>query len=210
MKSKEQIHDEPIDSHLSLNESFWNERYQNYQMGWDMQQVSPPIKAFIDTIDNKELKILIPGCGNAHEAMYLLDNGFKNVALIDISSVLVNRLMKKFKDEPIQIIHGDFFEHKGKYDLILEQTFFCALDLFFRERYVQKCFDLLNQDGKLAGLLFNVDFGANHPPFGGSKEEYQRLFETSFKILRLDICKNSFPSRMGNELFFEFEKRSVK
>ena len=207
MKSKEQIHDEPIEPHLSLNENFWNERYRNDQMGWDMQQVSPPIKAYIDTIDNKELKILIPGCGNAYEAMYLLDHGFKNVTLIDISSVLVSRLIRKFKDKSVQIIHGDFFEHKGKYNLILEQTFFCALDLSFREKYVQKCFSLLNLDGKLSGFLFNINFGANHPPFGGSKGEYQQLFETSFKILRLDICENSFPSRMGSELFFEFEKR---
>src|SRR5665213_784292 len=152
MKSRTEAK-EGFGSKLSLDESFWNERYRSDQTGWDMSQVSPPIKSYIDSISDKKLRILIPGCGNAYEAAYLLDQGFDRVTLVDISSVLVNRLKEKFKGKSIRIIHSDFFEHEGKYDLIIEQTFFCALDLTFRHRYVRKCFDLLDEHGKLAGLL---------------------------------------------------------
>ncbi len=194
-------------SKFSLDESFWNDRYRSNQTGWDINLVSPPIKSYIDSINDKKLRILIPGCGNAYEATYLLDQGFDRVNLVDLSSVLIDRLKEKFKGKSIRIIHSDFFEHEKKYDLIIEQTFFCALDLTLRQRYVEKCLDLLGEHGKLAGLLFNVDFGFDHPPFGGKKEDYQKVFEPFFDFIHFEACKNSIPQRMGNELFFEFVKK---
>ncbi|HXH19987.1 MAG TPA: hypothetical protein VNJ07_12995 [Chitinophagales bacterium] len=33
------------------------------------------------------------------------------------------------KDIPVvRLIHRDFFKHQGRYDLIIEQTFFCAIN----------------------------------------------------------------------------------
>jgi hypothetical protein len=126
----------------SETSSYWDNCYLNNQTGWDMKQVSPPLKSYIDKLENKELKILIPGCGNAYEAEYLLDKGFKNVTLIDFSTVITNRLKEKYKDIPIRIVNKNFFDHQGKYDLILEQTFFCALDPSLREKYLEKCYNL--------------------------------------------------------------------
>lgn len=186
---------------------FWDNRYLNNETGWDMHQVSPPLKSYIDSIKDKNLKILIPGCGNAYEAEYLLDNGFKNVTLIDISKIVTSRLKEKHKDEPINIINENFFNHDGKYDLILEQTFFCALDPSLRKKYVQKCYDLLNDNGKIAGVLFNKRFTETEPPFVASDEEYQSLFSPSFIFEKYEECKNSIEPRQGNEVFFIFRKR---
>ncbi len=44
-----------------------------------MNQASPPLKSYIDKLKNKNLKILITGCGNAYEAEWLLQNDFNNV-----------------------------------------------------------------------------------------------------------------------------------
>ena len=105
--------------------------------------VSPPIKAYIDTLANKNLRILIPGSGNSYEAEYLLDHGFTNITVIDIAPTLVADLKEKFKNNSnIQIVLGDFFEHKGEYDLIIEQTFFCALPPIVRNNYVLKMHQL--------------------------------------------------------------------
>jgi hypothetical protein len=41
--------------------------------------------------------------------------------------------------------------------------------------------NLLNDHGILAGLLFNRSFDVS-PPFGGSKEEYEKLFSGAFDI----------------------------
>lgn len=190
------------------DESFWNERYLNRETGWDMNQVSPPLKHYIDRVSDKSTAFLIPGCGNAYEAEYLVDKGFSNVTVLDISSVLVNRLKKKFTGKKINIVQVDFFMHQGKYDLILEQTFFCALDPSLRRDYVKKMDELLRGKGRLAGVLFNKDFCNNHPPYGGSEEEYLNLFSPFFRIIKMEGCYNSIPPRAGTELFIEFEKKS--
>jgi methyl halide transferase len=191
-----------------LGQNFWNDQYIAQSTGWDLGQVSPPLKAYIDQIVDKNIKILIPGCGNSYEAEYLLEQGFNNVNLIDIAPELVDRLKTKFKSKPqINIILGDFFEHEGEYDLILEQTFFCALDPILRKNYVEKMANLLNNGGKIAGLLFSRIFEIAGPPFGGTIEEYQELFKEKFDFKIFDSCYNSFEKRSGNELFVVLVKK---
>lgn len=192
---------------LSTNPEYWNTRYVNNETGWDMHQVSPPLKGYIDDLKNKDLKILIPGCGKAYEAEYLMDNGFKNITLIDFSSVVTTRLKEKYKNKAIQIVNENFFDHEGKYDLILEQTFFCALDPSLREKYVEKCYQLLDNNGKIAGVFFNKKFAPHEPPFITTDEEYRKLFQSKFIFLQFKNCLNSIAPRMGYELFFEFRKK---
>lgn len=186
----------------TLNEQYWNERYANKSTGWDLGQVSPPLKAYIDQLRDKNLRILIPGCGNSYEAAYLLQQGFTNITVLDIAPLLVAELQKQFANEPrIQIVEGDFFTYKGEYDLILEQTFFCAIDPGLRPAYAQQMHHLLAQGGKLVGVLFSREFEAAGPPFGGTADEYIHYFEPCFTSLIYALCYNSVTPRAGSELF---------
>ncbi|MFE3847648.1 methyltransferase domain-containing protein [Flavobacterium sp. LB3P45] len=192
-----------------LDATYWEAQYKAKLTGWDLGLISPPIKTYIDELENKNSSILIPGCGNSYEAEYLLQKGFTNITVIDIAPTLVGVLKDKFKNNPnIQIILGDFFEHKEKYDLIIEQTFFCALPPIMRQKYVWKMHQLLVDEGKLAGLLFNRTFEVS-PPFGGSKEEYEKLFAVAFDFLKIDVCLNSILPRANSELFFELKKNKA-
>jgi len=191
-----------VPSGFSLDETFWNNQYNANTTGWDLGEVSPPVKAYIDQLTNKNLRILIPGCGNSYEAGYLLQQGFTNITVIDIAPILAERLQEKYRGNAnIRIIQGDFFEHTGEYDMILEQTFFCALDPSLRENYVAKMHQLLAPGGKLAGVLFNREFDQQGPPFGGSGSAYKLLFEKNFKPVIFETCYNSFFKRKGTELF---------
>lgn len=194
---------------LPLNANYWDNQYINGEIGWDLGAVSPPIKNYVDAIANKNISILIPGCGNAYEAAYLVNQGFTNVTLIDISSTLVEKLREQFGEAPIRILHGDFFEHQGAYDLILEQTFFCALNPSLRERYAAKMHQLLNPGGKLAGLLFNKEFEKQGPPFGGNKADYKELFSPMYVLLQMDECTTSIKPRLYSELFIELQKKEL-
>ena len=190
-----------------LDENFWSERYSTQQTGWDVGMPSRPIREYADGLENKNIRILIPGCGNAYEAEYLSEKGFTNIDLLDISTELMNQLEYKFKDDPnINLINRDFFSYnpETKYDMIFEQTFFCALDPVLRENYAEKMSELLNPDGRLAGVLFDRDFEFEGPPFGGSEEEYRKLFRKYFDIKILDKCYNSIPEREGTEVFINF------
>ena len=188
-----------------LDAAYWEGQYQAKSTGWDLGQVSPPIQAYIETVANKNRRILIPGCGNSYEAEYLLELGFSNITVIDIAPTPVAVLKEKFKNNPnIQIVLGDFFEHQGKYDLIIEQTFFCALPRTMRQKYVLKMHQLLADQGILAGLLFNRLFDSG-PPFGGSTEEYQKLFVAAFDFTKMNISENSIAPRANSELFIELK-----
>lgn len=189
------------------SEEFWTQRYENKETGWDLGQVSPPLKEYIDQLKNKDLKILIPGGGNSYEAEYLFKNGFKNVTVIDISPLPLQILKNRLPEFPRnQLLQQDYFELQEKYDLILEQTFFCALPPSLRYEYVVKMHSLLNFNGKIAGLLFNREFEKDGPPFGGNEKEYQQLFQKYFQIEILENSYNSIDPRKGNELFFIFKK----
>ncbi|MBC7936445.1 MAG: methyltransferase domain-containing protein [Rhizobacter sp.] len=185
-----------------LDKNYWNERYQKGETSWDIGYAAPALKAYIDQLDNKNIAILIPGCGNAHEAAYLLQQGFTNVTLIDISKLAAEAVKEKLSSyaDKLKVIRGDFFELQQKFDLILEQTFFCALHPSLRKNYAAKIYDLLKENGKLAGLLFDRSFD-DSPPFGGDKAEYMDLFAPLFDILLMERAYNSIERRAGTELF---------
>jgi len=187
---------------VELNKDVWNERYLNADIGWDIGCVSTPLKEYFDQLENKELKILIPGCGNAYEAEYLFQQGFKSVFLIDWAQQALDDFHNRIPEFPKeQLICADFFEHDSQYDLIIEQTFFCAINPKLRENYVLKVKSLLKEKGKLVGLLFNDKLYSNRPPFGGSLNEYKSLFEKHFKNMYLEKAYNSIAPRKGRELF---------
>ena len=192
--------------HSNLDAEYWCNRYLSNETGWDLGAVSPPLKAFIDQLSNKELRILIPGAGRAYEAEYLFMNGFMNVHVIDFCAEPLVGLKQRCRQFPKNQMHiGDFFDLQGEFDLILEQTLFCALDPSLRNGYTQKCASLLTDGGILAGLLFNRHFESG-PPFGGSREEYIKLFSPYFSELKMEECYNSFPARAGSELFILLRK----
>jgi hypothetical protein len=188
-----------------LSPEYWESRYKDHQTGWDIGTASTPLVEYINSISNKDTAILIPGCGNSYEAEYLVENGFTNVTVIDIAPSPVKRLKEKIGDKAL-VLQEDFFKHKGSYDYILEQTFFCALDPALRPNYVYKMNELLKPEGKLAGVLFNKQFETN-PPFGGSKEEYEILFSKELHIIKVEDCYNSIAPRAGTELFFIATKK---
>lgn len=193
---------------MNFYETYWNDKYISGETGWDIGHISTPLKEYIDQLSDKNLKILIPGGGNSYEAEYLFKNGFNNVFVVDISSIPLKNLAKRVPSFPKEnLLHSDFFELEDTFNIILEQTFFCALDPSLREKYVQKMHKLLKPDGKLVGLLFNIPLNADKPPFGGNKEEYLSLFKEKFKIEILETAYNSIPQRSGNELFFKFLKK---
>jgi methyl halide transferase len=191
----------------TLDDKYWSNRYVANDFPWDAGAVSTPLKEYIDQLTDKNISILIPGCGNSHEAEYLLQNGFTNITLIDISTLLCEKLQHDFAGyltKGLQIICADFFNHYGRYDLIIEQTFFCALDPALRKKYAIAMQGLLKPGGRLVGVLFNRAFEGG-PPFGGNEEEYKSLFEPLFNIKTMAPCYNSIKPRAGAELFINLE-----
>lgn len=193
---------------MILNEAYWDNRYKKSDDRWDLGQISTPIKEYFDQLEDKSTKILIPGCGNAHEAEYAFLNGFTNLFLVDLSKTALENFKKRVPDFPEnQLLHQNFFELKDTFDLIIEQTFFCAINPKLRPQYALQASRLLNTDGKLSGLLFDAPLNNDKPPFGGSKAEYVAYFTPYFNIKNMTASYNSVESRAGRELFITLSKK---
>ncbi|MDB0037842.1 TPMT family class I SAM-dependent methyltransferase [bacterium] len=190
-----------------LSDDYWNTRYVDGTTGWDLGTVSPPIRSYIDQLENKELKILIPGAGNAHEVSHLHKLGFKNVHVLDFAPLAIQSFLEKHPEFPSNHAHiADFFKFDVEgFDLIIEQTLFCAIDPSLRKKYAEKSSSLLSENGKLVGLLFNRQFEEG-PPFGGSKSEYLEIFKPYYSSLSMEDCYNSIEPREESEVFIKLQK----
>lgn len=192
---------------MKLDEHYWTSRYADNQIQWDAGGVTTPLKDYFDQLEDKSIKVLVPGGGNGHEVEYLFKEGFTNIFLVDISKLPLDNFAKRNPGFPINnLLHADFFEHGGKYDLIVEQTFFSAIDPALRDDYAKKVHSLLKEGGKLVGVLFNEPLFKDHPPFGGNKKEYEGHFIPYFNFKHFDIAYNSIKPRAGRELFICLEK----
>jgi methyl halide transferase len=194
-------------------EAYWSNRYQVQSTGWDIGAPSEPLKTYLDQLADKNLRILIPGAGNAYEAEYLFRQGFKNVFVMDISALPLQNFKERLPDFPQnQLIEANFFEHNGQYDLILEQTFFCSFEPTPENRriYGEKMAQLLKPKGKLVGLWFDIPLikgNMDKRPFGGSKSEYLTYLAPYFDVKTFETCHNSIKPRAGQELFGIFVKK---
>ncbi|MBP7511060.1 MAG: SAM-dependent methyltransferase [Bacteroidia bacterium] len=194
----------------TLDEIFWENRYQQGETGWDIGYGSPALTAYFETLPNKNISILIPGCGNAHEVDTLLHLGFTDITVLDIAAsplkVIEHRQSQAIEEGKLKLVCGDFFKHEGQYDFIMEQTFFCAIVPALRDDYAKQMHFLLKKEGVLAGLLFNFPLSEEGPPFGCNREGYFEHFGPFFKILSMEPCENSIKPRAGRELFFILQK----
>jgi methyl halide transferase len=192
---------------MNTVENYWTNRYKDQSTGWDIGYPSTPLKEYIDQVTDKSISILIPGAGNAYEAEYLIEQGFTNVYVMDISKIPLDNFAARNPNFPKElIIEADFFEHKGQYDLILEQTFFCSFEptKANRANYAKQMHALLKPNGKLVGVWFDIPLVAGNMdkrPFGGSKAEYLNYLEKYFSTKVFDKCYNSIAPRAEQELF---------
>ena len=196
-----------------LDRDYWQGRYDDHTDAWDLGEPSTPLRTFIDQLTDKDLRILIPGCGPAWEGQYLHERGFRSVWLMDLTGAPFAGFLQRCPNFPQEhLLVGDFFAHRGQYDLIIEQTFFCAIDPALRERYVKTMHELLALGGELAGVLFddpklNLTDG---PPFGGSRAAYAELFNGSFTgKTSIEPCHNSIPPRAGREVWLSARKATA-
>ncbi len=191
-----------------LSPEYWNKTYETHQTGWDIGAVSTPLKAYFDQLTDKSLRILIPGAGNAYEAEYLWQQGFKNVFVLDFSEAAMAGFLARFPEFPVShILIEDFFQHSDEYDLIVEQTFFTSIFPSQRKEYAAKTAELLKSGGKLMGLVFNHPFHFEGPPYSTEPDEYRNLFAPYYHFKIFETAFNSIKPRKERELFFVLVKK---
>jgi methyl halide transferase len=181
----------------------WQRHYDENDMGWDLGQVAPP---FVRLWEEGKLplgKVLVPGCGRGHEVLFLAGNGFK-VTGVDYSEGAVTYLNKSLMEQGLegQILHQDFFSlddsHDAVYDLVIEQTFFCAISPRQRQSYVQHVTRMLKPEGMLVGLFYHTGKEGG-PPYNTTREDIETHFSKNFKTLKIEKSTDSAEQRKNKE-----------
>ena len=194
--------------------SFWDDRYIKNDDTWDLNHPTPIFVNWEKNILKKNnLKICIPGCGKGHDAIYFASKGH-NVYAIDFSLNALNYLKSESskKNVVVNIIKNDFFKldksFYGFFDIILEYTFFCAIDPLKRKEYVNLCSKILKKNGKLIAIFIPItDNLKQNPPFFVSNNDINELFSPRFNLFKQDFSHLSIKSRKGNEIFIECIKK---
>ncbi len=181
----------------------WQRHYEENDIRWDLGQVAPP---FVKLWEDGKLplgKVLIPGCGRGHEAVFLAEKEF-DVTAVDFADGAVSYLKNILQERNLaaRVLRRDFFSlddsHNEVYDLMIEQTFFCAISPRQRQDYVAKVARILKPGGMLAGLFYHTGEEGG-PPYNTTREDIETHFSKSFQILELDKTLLSAEKRKDKE-----------
>ena len=190
----------------SSKSDFWESRYRDHVTPWDAGKVPDALRAYTKRL-KPGCRILIPGCGSAHEARYLAENGF-DVLAIDFSAAAVE-LAKKNLASFGQIARlADFFDfdHGKPCDVIYERAFLCALPPRMWPQYAPRTAQLLRTGGELAGFFFFKDTEKG-PPFGTTPEALHALLDHHFELVEDTAVIDSIPVFQGSERWQVWRRR---
>ena len=181
----------------------WERHYDEKDLRWDLNEVAPPLVHLWKERSFSPCKAIVPGCGAGHEVMFLAKKGF-NVTAVDYTHGAIKLIKSAFEKNNYsgEVLHQDFFKLDYKYnesfELMLEHTFFCAINPIKRRAYVETAKRILKPGGYLVGLFYetNEDGG---PPFNTHKEDIEKYFSNSFKIESLSKTPHSAEQRLEKE-----------
>ncbi|MBI3812313.1 MAG: methyltransferase domain-containing protein [Nitrospirae bacterium] len=199
--------------------AFWAELYRTGDTGWDQGGPSPGLVDFLKNdlgpgraVPFRSGRALVPGCGHGHDARALAVAGFEVIGL-DVVKKAVEEAARTAEAEGLKNIRfeqADFLKLpvrlRGPYDLIFENTFFCAIDPDHRDRYVESAATLLKPGGFLLGVFYNIR-PETGPPFGTTREELSDRFGHRFTLV-LDHVPRSIPRREGKELLMLWQRKN--
>ena len=186
--------------------AFWDERFERGFTPWDLQGVPAALRDFVTRTDGAR-SVLIPGCGDAHELVYLLGDGWDATA-IDFSSVAVSRARQAAGEWAPRVVEADFFawEPPHPLDLIYERAFLCAMPPAIWPQVAARWAALLPPDGLLAGFFF---FGESPkgPPFGIARTALDALLAPHFDLVEEAEVADSLPVFEGRERWMVWRRR---
>jgi len=185
--------------------AFWDERFESGFTPWDQAGVPAAFKSF--AARHIGLPVLIPGCGNAWEALVLARQGWQ-VRAIDFSPGAIAAARDQLGAHADVLEQADFFAYEPPFKpgWIYERAFLCALPPARRPDYARRMAALLPEGGLLAGFYF---FGVTPkgPPFGIERADLEALLSPDFELVEDEAVTDSIPVFAGRERWLTWRRR---
>jgi SAM-dependent methyltransferase len=191
-------------------DQFWTDIYRQEEPGWDLGRESAVLPAVLPQLKLSKCRVLVLGCGPGHDAAYLARQGH-TVTAVDFSVEAIQRAKATYGDvSGLNFVQSDAFappeEWAGRFDLIFEHTFYCAISPEKRDDLVRVWKRMLHGQGHLLGVFFAMSKRSG-PPFGGSEWEIRERLKKSFDFLFWTRWRLSPERRQGKELVVYARRR---
>lgn len=189
-----------------LDPRFWDERFAKSFTPWDRGGVPQALRDVVARA-REPLPVLIPGCGTAHELVYLSEAGWDAWA-IDFAQEAVTRGRARAGQWADRIVEADFFAWQPPRvpGFIYECAFLCALPPSWRPKVAARWAELLAPGGLLGGFFF-FDQTVKGPPFGIGREELEGLLAPHFDCVEEAEVSDSIPIFAGKERWMLWRRR---
>jgi SAM-dependent methyltransferase len=187
---------------------FWETRYRDGVTPWDAGGAPPRFEAWVRSLA-PGTRVLVPGCGSAHEVRLLAEAGV-HVLAIDFSAAAVALARERLGSLAHRVMEADFFHFNAGegFDAVYERAFLCALPRHLWPAYGQRMAQLLQAGGQLSGYFF-FDDNTRGPPFGTSEQTLDTLLGSAFSRELDEAVTGSLPIFEGKERWQHWRRRDT-
>ena len=182
----------------SSQPEFWDSRFAAGKTPWDLNGFPEELGSWLGSRSPE--RVLIPGCGRAHEVEAFYRAGWEVMA-IDFSCAAVEQARERLGPLGRCVVHGDFFAHPleaHSFDGVYERTFLCAIPPEVWRSYAERVARVLRPGGALFGVFYYGE-EPEPPPYPLSQESAYRLFEPAFRLVEDAPVVQSLPIYGGKE-----------
>jgi SAM-dependent methyltransferase len=183
---------------------FWEGVYAAGGDGWELGGPSLPLVDFVERTPPPRGRVVVPGCGRAHDARFLAARGYE-VTAVDFSTAALTaaRALAQRDGVAVDFEQRDLFtlgrDHANAFDGVWEYTCYCAIDPARRAEYVDVLRTIVRPGGWFLGCFFPLRAQTAGPPFKVSRTEIQRRLARGFRIERAFPPLRSARGRQGRE-----------
>lgn len=190
-------------SPATAEKNFWQDCYGCATTPWDLHGAHPALRDVLPQLKLNKARVLVLGAGRCHDAAHFAEKGHL-VTAVELVPEAVAEAQKLYGHlSGLKIVCGDAFafveRQRGKFDLVFEHTFYCALDPTRRAELAKTWRQAVVETGQLLGIFF-VNSKIGGPPYGGSEWEVRERLKKHWRSLYWTRWRLSPGHRQGKEL----------
>jgi SAM-dependent methyltransferase len=188
----------------------WERRWAAGDTPWDLGRAPAVLDDLLAGLADGPLCVLVPGAGAGHDALAWARAGHV-VTAVDVAPTALVRCRESARKAGLAptLLVADLFalpqDLRGAFDVVWEQTCFCAIPPTRRPDYARAMADVLRPRGTLHALLWNHGRPGG-PPHDVRREDAQRVFAPFFEPISLVDVTGSPAGRAG-EFLYTLRKR---
>uniref|UniRef100_A0A0D6R812 Methyltransferase type 11 domain-containing protein n=1 Tax=Araucaria cunninghamii TaxID=56994 RepID=A0A0D6R812_ARACU len=171
--------------------AYWDNRYRQDNGAFDWYQQFSGLVPLLHLYIPKRHRILMVGCGNAVLSEDMVNDGYEEIVNIDISSVVIEAMQKKYQDYP-QLIYATMdvrdmsaFE-SSSFDSVIDKGMLDSLMCGHNaQQSARKMLDEVRRVLKPGGVYMLVTYGGPHVRMPHLKA--QELWTITLHVLNQDL-----------------------